>query len=63
MHTWPSGLRSCVQVAVSSDAWVRIPQNAIIMYIYIRMLTNSIHSSIQSYKELCSLFQYFRYAY
>ena len=22
---WPSGLRRCVQVAVSSDAWVRIP--------------------------------------
>ena len=22
---WPSGLRRCVKVAVSSDAWVRIP--------------------------------------
>ena len=28
-QSWPSGLRRCVQVAVSSDAWVRIPQNAI----------------------------------
>ena len=29
-HSWPSGLRRCVQVAVSSDAWVRIPQDALI---------------------------------
>ena len=25
---WPSGLRRCVQVAVSSEAWVRTPQAA-----------------------------------
>ncbi len=34
MHAWPSGLRRCVQGAVSSDAWVRSPQNGIIIYIY-----------------------------
>ena len=28
-HSWPSGLRRCVQVAVSSEAWVRILQNAL----------------------------------
>ncbi len=28
MHSWPSGLRRCVQVAVYSYAWVRIPLNA-----------------------------------
>ena len=28
-HSWPSGLRRCVQVAVSSDAWVRIPPDAL----------------------------------
>jgi hypothetical protein len=27
-QSWPSGLRRCVQVAVSSDAWVRTPQAA-----------------------------------
>ena len=28
MQLWPSGLRRCVQVAVSSDAWVQTPQVA-----------------------------------
>ena len=28
MLGWPSGLRRCVQVAVSPDAWVRIPLQA-----------------------------------
>ena len=27
-HPWPSGLRRCVQVAVSSEAWVRILPDA-----------------------------------
>ena len=27
-HVWPSGLRRCVQVAISSEAWVRTPQRA-----------------------------------
>ena len=27
-QSWPSGLRRCVQVAVSSEAWVRTPQAA-----------------------------------
>ena len=35
MHSWPSGLRRCVQVAVSSDAGVRIPQNALIDDIFL----------------------------
>ena len=28
VQPWPSGLRRCVQVAVSPDAWVRVPQVA-----------------------------------
>ena len=30
MQSWPSGLRRCVQVAVSSEAWVRTPQAAFV---------------------------------
>ena len=30
-HSWPSGLRRCVQVAVSSEAWVQTPQDAYII--------------------------------
>ena len=26
-HPWPSGLWRCIQVAVSSESWVRIPQD------------------------------------
>ncbi len=40
MHSWPSGLRRCVQVAVSSDAWVRIPQNAKNIYIFLVCIYN-----------------------
>ncbi|ORX92324.1 hypothetical protein K493DRAFT_44476 [Basidiobolus meristosporus CBS 931.73] len=28
---WPSGLRRCVQVAVSSEAWVRTPPSSSIL--------------------------------
>ena len=31
VHFWPSGLRRYVQVVVSSDAWVRIPQSAVLV--------------------------------
>ena len=35
LQSWPSGLRRCVQVAVSSDAWVRTPQAANKKYLFI----------------------------
>ena len=34
MQSWPSGLRRCVQVAISSDAWVRSPQTASIIFFF-----------------------------
>lgn len=60
---WPSGLRRCVKVAVSPEAWVRIPLLTIFFILFFRILPLVIWSDLfsliicsSSHHSICSFF-------